>query len=245
MRNSICLDVSVITPKSLSDGKSYSTKRLADSAMKPIENLGIIRKQLPNGVNLLAVSKGHSSQSIRELAKKGQIDFGESRLQEALPKLSDLSNIKQIRWHFIGRLQSNKVRSVVRNFDFIHSVDSQVLAERISTIASQEKRSIKIMLQVKLAEDPTKGGLTPSELKKVMQSTLHLPNIKTTGLMTMAPFNFSLEERKTLFKECRSLANQLNLNDCSMGMSSDWKEALDAGATWLRLGSCIFGSRQK
>ncbi len=206
-----------------------------------LENWEQLRKQLPDGVNLLAVSKGHPSEKIRYLAELGQIDFGESRLQEALLKFNALGDLKQIKWHFIGRLQSNKVRGVVQNFDFIHSVDSQLLAERISRIAVEENRTIQIMLQVKLAKDPTKGGFNPENLQRVIPMIQSLSNIKTTGLMTMAPINFGKEERRNLFGQCRSLANQLDLKECSMGMSSDWEEALKAGATWLRLGSSVFG----
>ncbi len=198
---------------------------------------------LPSGVQLLAVSKGHPVSSIRLLADIGQIDFGESRLQEALPKLRALEEIRTLRWHFIGRLQTNKVRNVVRSFDFIHSVDSLVLAERISRISREEKRSPKIMLQVKFREDPTKGGFAPDQLIEAWPNLNQLPHLRIIGLMTMPPISLDLDERKNLFRECRVLANQLKLPHCSMGMSSDWREALEAGSTWLRLGSSLFGDR--
>ena len=213
--------------------------------MSTIENWKEIHAQLPKGVNLLAVSKGHSLESIQKLTELGQVDFGESRLQEAIPKLNGLIKFRKIQWHFVGHLQSNKVRGVVRNFNFIHSVDSQALAERISRIAVEEGRSLQIMLQVKLAEDPSKGGFNPEELKQKLPSIHNLSNLLPTGLMTIPPIDFCQDQRRNLFEECRSLANQLDLKDCSMGMSADWKEALQAGATWLRLGSCLFGSRQK
>ena len=198
---------------------------------------------LPSNVNLLAVSKGHPATSIRSLAEIGQVDFGESRLQEALPKLEALAESNSLRWHFIGRLQSNKVRGVVRAFDFIHSVDSLDLAERISRISFEEKRYPKIMLQVKLREDPTKGGFTPDKLIEDWPKLFLLDHLRIIGLMTMAPIQLDLDDRKVLFGDCRSLANTLNLPDCSMGMSNDWPQALQAGATWLRLGSLLFGER--
>ncbi|WP_320668201.1 YggS family pyridoxal phosphate-dependent enzyme [Prochlorococcus sp. MIT 1307] len=196
---------------------------------------------LPSGVRLLAVSKGQPVTSIRSLAEIGQCDFGESRLQEASPKLNALQEFKNLRWHFIGRLQSNKVRSVVKSFQFIHSVDSFSLAERISRISGEEKCSPMIMLQVKFREDPTKGGFSPQQLLDEWLKLNTLPNLKLVGLMTMVPINLDCEDRRNVFRDCRALADQLNLPDCSMGMSSDWKEALQCGATWLRVGSALFG----
>ena len=196
---------------------------------------------LPSGVQLLAVSKGHTVSAIRSLADFGQNDFGESRLQEALPKLNELRGITNLRWHFIGRLQANKVRSVVRSFEFIHSVDSLRLAERISRISGEEKCFPKIMLQVKFRDDPLKGGFAPQQLMRDWSKLMKLPNLKIVGLMTMAPKNFNLDDRINLFSDCRALANQLHLPDCSMGMSDDWKEALQCGSTWVRLGKTLFG----
>ncbi len=195
---------------------------------------------LPAGVKLLAVSKGYSANSIRELADFGQRDFGESRIQEALPKIESLKDLKKLRWHFIGRLQSNKIRKVVRRFEVIHSVDSLRLAQSISRIAGEEKKLPKAMLQIKLREDPNKSGFSPENLKTFYKEIFSLPNIKFIGLMTMAPKNLDLKNRRNLFLECRDLADQLGLKDCSMGMSQDWEEALEAGATWIRVGSLLF-----
>ncbi len=208
------------------------------------QELKRFQKCLPASVQLLAVSKGHPASSIRALADLGQLQFGESRLQEALPKLKELSDIKSLRWHFIGRLQSNKVRVVVKSFEVIHSVDSLALAERISRISGEEKCVPEIMFQVKFREDPTKGGFSPENLIENWPSLIRLPNLKLVGLMTMAPINLGLEEKRLLFRDCRTLADQLDLSDCSMGMSNDWQEALKAGSTWLRLGSALFGARQ-
>jgi len=192
---------------------------------------------------LLAVSKGHPAALIRQLAELGQQDFGESRLQEALPKLEALADLKVLRWHFIGRLQANKVRAVVRSFAVIHSVDSQPLAERISRIAAEENCCPEVLLQVKLRDDPTKGGFSLEQLKQAWPELVQLPHLKIIGLMTMAPLALDLEQRQELFRDCRDLADQLDLSDCSMGMSGDWPVAIKAGATWLRLGSILFGAR--
>nr|WP_115093269.1 YggS family pyridoxal phosphate-dependent enzyme [Synechococcus sp. UW106] len=196
----------------------------------------------PSSARLLAVSKGHPASAVRSVAELGQFDFGESRVQEALPKQKELIDL-QLRWHFIGRLQSNKVRPVVKAFDFIHSVDSLLLAERVSRIALEEARQPDVMLQVKLRPDPTKGGLSADELCAIWSDLQALPGLRISGLMTMAPFEMAAKQRKELFSDCRSLADRFNLLECSMGMSTDWKEAAEAGSTWLRVGSALFGPR--
>ena len=206
-------------------------------------DLNEFRDSLRSGVNLLAVSKGQDISSIRLLASSGQIDFGESRVQEALPKLDSLKDLKDIRWHFIGSLQANKVRQVVSTYDVIHSVDSLKLAKRISRIAGEECKKPAVMAQVKFRNDSNKGGFNSEELLDSWDELIQLPNIDLVGLMTLAPLSFDLTQRKVLFKECRLFADKLRLEDCSMGMSADWKEAVESGATWIRLGTSLFGSR--
>ena len=203
-----------------------------------------IKHSLPLGVNLLAVSKGHEPVSIRKLYGYGQLDFGESRLQEAIPKKNHLNDLNQLRWHFVGKLQKNKVRGVIKEFEFIHSVDSLSLIERISRIAHEEKKIPNIFLQVKFRDDPQKGGFLKQELLKCWPKIVSLKNLHLIGLMTIPPISLNLDQRKDLFCECRNLANHLGLKDCSMGMSSDWQEAIEGGATWIRLGSLLFGKRK-
>ena len=203
-----------------------------------------IKDSLPLGVNLLAVSKGHHSASIRKLSDYGQLDFGESRLQEAIPKKNDLNDLNQLRWHFVGKLQKNKVRGVVKAFDYIHSVDSLTLIERISRISEEEQKTPHIFLQVKFREDPQKSGFLKEELLESWHKIVSLKNIHLIGLMTIPPKSLNLCQRKDLFCESRNLANHLKLKDCSMGMSNDWQEAVESGATWIRLGSLLFGKRQ-
>ena len=203
-----------------------------------------IKDSLPLGVSLLAVSKGHHSESIRKIFSYGQLDFGESRLQEAIPKKNDLNDLNQLRWHFVGKLQKNKVRGVVKEFDFIHSVDSLSLIERISRISLEEQKTPNIFLQVKFREDPQKGGFLKQDLLNSWPKIVSSKNINLIGLMTIPPIALNLYQRKDLFFECRNLANHLGLKDCSMGMSNDWQEAIEGGATWIRLGSLLFGKRQ-
>ena len=202
-----------------------------------------IKNKIPSNVNILAVSKGFKSQEIMTIQNIGQNDFGESKFQEAFEKQLILKNLKKIKWHFIGRIQSNKVRKIVQNFKYIHSVDSFEKLQKISDISYQEKKNPLIMLQVKLSDDPTKGGFNPELLILKWKEIKELKNITLTGLMTINPKGLSSKENIELFKKCRSLADSLNLPDCSMGMSGDWEEAIDAGSTWLRLGSLIFGDR--
>ncbi len=206
-------------------------------------NLKELRNSLPSRVKVLAVSKRQDIRAIRLLASSGQIDFGESKVQEALTKLDSLKDLTGIRWHFIGSLQANKVRQVVLNFEVIHSVDSLKLAKRISRIAGEECKKPTVMVQVKFRNDPNKGGFNSEELLNSWNEIVELPNIDLVGLMTMAPLSFDLTQRKELFKECRLFADKLRLEDCSMGMSADWKEAVESGATWIRLGTSLFGSR--
>ena len=179
---------------------------------------------------------------MRCVAELGQCDFGESRVQEALPKQEELIDLN-LRWHFIGRLQSNKVRPVVKAFDVIHSVDSLALAERVSRSAVEEGCQPEVLLQVKLRSDPSKGGLSADELGAIWSDLQALPGLRISGLMTMAPLEMAADQRKALFSDCRSLADRLALAECSMGMSTDWKEAAEAGSTWLRIGSALFGPR--
>ena len=202
-----------------------------------------IKNKIPSNVNILAVSKGFKSQEIKTIQNLGQNDFGESKFQEAFEKQLILKELKQINWHFIGRLQSNKIRKIVQNFRYIHSVDSFEKLQKISNISREENKNPLIMLQVKLSDDPTKGGFNPELLMLKWAEIKELKNITLSGLMTINPKGISSKENTELFKKCRSLADSLQLPDCSMGMSSDWEEAIEAGSTWLRLGALIFGER--
>ena len=203
-----------------------------------------VKDLLPPGVSLLAVSKGHAQESVRKLFDYGQLDFGESRFQEAILKKNYLKDLEKLRWHFIGTLQKNKVRGVIKEFDFIHSVDSLPLLERISRISIEEQKTPNIFIQVKFRDDPNKGGFLKRDLLESWPKITTLKNINLIGLMTIPPITLNLHQRKDLFFECRNFANQLSLKDCSMGMSNDWQEAIQAGSSWIRLGSLLFGKRQ-
>ena len=202
-----------------------------------------IRNKLPSNVNLLAVSKGFKSADIKTLNSQGQIDFGESKFQEAFEKQAALKDIQNIKWHFIGRIQRNKIRKIVQNFEYIHSVDSFEKLLKIANVSFEENKKPFLMLQVKLSEDPSKGGFDSKFLLEKWNEIKQFGNIQINGLMTINPKGLSSKDNIKLFKKCRQLADSLQLHDCSMGMSGDWEEAVDAGSTWVRIGSIIFGKR--
>ena len=208
-----------------------------------ISNYLQIKNKLPLNVNLLAVSKGFGCNEIKIINNEGQNDFGESRFQEANEKQLSLKEFKNLKWHFIGKVQSNKIRKIVKNFEYIHSVDSYEKLLKISNVSFEEHKNPSVMLQVKLSDDPSKGGFNPKVLIEKWDQIKEFKSIKIIGLMTINPKGLSSKENIKLFKKCRNLADSLKLYDCSMGMSGDWEEAVEAGSTWLRLGSLIFGNR--
>ena len=223
-----------------------------DGAETISARLATIHARLPAGVTLLAVSKAQPLEALQRAYGAGQDCFAESRLQEALPKIAAMGR-ERISWHFIGRLQSNKVRPVVKAFDWIHSIDSAALLERISRIAAEEGRCPEVLLQVKLRKDPAKGGFAPDLLHAGLSAWARLPHLHLRGLMTMAPQGLTAQQRQALFGDCATLARALRqllpateasrFDQLSMGMSGDWPDAVRAGSTVIRIGTGIFGRR--
>ena len=207
------------------------------------ERLGALALALPASTRLLAVSKGQSAERIREAVLAGQRSFGESRLQEASAKQRQLLDLEPLDWHFIGQLQANKARAVLRQFATIHSVDSLALARRLARIAAEERLRPQVFFQVKLRPDPGKGGFEPQELLRHWQELQSLEPLRPLGLMTIAPLGLEVADRLAMFEECAALAGRLGLAELSMGMSGDWREAAAAGSTWVRIGSGLFGNR--
>ncbi len=208
-----------------------------------ISNYLKIKEILPKHVRLLAVSKGFEYTHIKVLNESGQNDFGESKFQEAYEKQILLKNIKNIKWHFIGKIQSNKIRKIVKHFDYIHSVDSINNLLKISNAAKEIGKIPRILIQLKLANDPSKGGMQSDELIEKWAEIKKIQHILIIGLMTINPKGLSSKENLKLFIKCREMADSLKLPECSMGMSNDWNEAIEAGTTLLRIGSLIFGER--
>ena len=213
-------------------------------------NIASIRANIPEHVTLICVSKFHSHEAIMEAYACGEREFGESRVQELLPKYEALP--KDIRWHFIGHLQTNKVKQIVPFIHMIHSVDSIKLLEVINKEAEKIQRRIKVLLEVHVAKEETKSGFTPDEILSLNTQLSTLNYIDICGLMGMATNTDDESEWRRCFREIHSIAKQL-LNhsellnnselNISMGMSDDYLVAIEEGSTMVRIGSTIFGIR--
>jgi len=213
------------------------------------ENLEIIRQQIaPFNPAIIAVTKYSDAQGIMTAYKADLRDFAESRVMEAIQKINDLPNDirKNSRFHLIGHLQTNKVKKAVTTFDLIHSVDSLRLAQAISDEAQTLGKTQKILLQVNNANEPQKHGFTKQDLFSQFAQIYNLPAIQILGLMNMTPLNCTQSECANLFKDLAEIKTKLEnthnikLPELSMGMSSDYIQAANAGATMLRIGSKLF-----
>lgn len=193
-------------------------------------------REMSDEVTLVAVTKTATVDQIMEVYDAGHRDFGENRLQDALPKMLQLP--EDIHWHFIGHLQTNKVAKVVSYFDKIHSVDSIHLAEKI---ASQEIKR-PVLLEVNVSGEESKHGFSTDELLRQFDSIQRL-DLQVEGLMTMAPFDAEESVVRNCFRRLRELRDQLGLKELSMGMTQDWRIAIEEGATFVRIGSAIFGKK--
>lgn len=207
------------------------------------QRLEDLRRDLPPSCRVLAVSKGQPAAALRRAVAAGVRSFGESRLQEASAKQEELADLEPLDWHFIGRLQANKARGVLRRFGTLHSVDSLALARRLARIAAEEGVAPAIFLQVKLRPDPDKTGFSAEELRRDWPEIASLAPLRPVGLMTIAPLGLEPQDLRALFGECAALGSSLGLAELSMGMSGDWREAAAAGSTWVRLGTALFGAR--
>ena len=191
---------------------------------------------------LIAVSKTFNTENINPLVDFGHIHFGENRVQEALDKWIKIKeNNNAIKLHLIGKLQTNKVKFAVKIFDYIHTVDSIKLARKISIEENKLKKKIKIFIQVNIGLEEQKSGVAEKNLKELIDECLKL-NLSLIGLMCIPPND---NNSKTYFKKMKELSLKYSLNDLSMGMSSDYMEAIEEGSTYVRIGSKIFGDRTK
>ena len=208
-----------------------------------INNLENIKTKLVNyqKAKIIAVSKTFSAENIVPLLEYGHRDFGENKVQEALLKWPDLKErYKNINLHMIGKLQTNKVKFLFPNFDYVHSLDSIKLAEKISNEELKNKKKLKIFIQVNLGSENQKNGVSISELPTLYEQSIKKFDLNIVGLMCIPPKDGSASD---YFKELKNLNKQHNLNELSMGMSQDYLDAANVGATYLRIGSEIFGSR--
>ena len=215
--------------------------------MSTQENYNKIKAQIPENVELVAVSKFHPIEKIKEVYDCGQKVFGENKVQELLTKVNELP--ADIQWHLIGHLQTNKVKYIAPFIDTIQSVDSEKLLIEINKEAAKNNKKIKVLLQVKIAEEETKYGLKIAEAKEIFSNYLEhqYPNIEILGLMGMATFTDNNNQVKSEFLVLKSLFDELStfrkLETLSMGMSDDFALAIECGSTSVRIGSAIFGVR--
>ena len=221
------------------------------------ENLERVRAQIAeaakksgrslNDIELVAISKTHEAEKVRAAFDAGQQLFGESRVQEARAKIPLLPSAA--RWHFVGRLQKNKIRHALPLFELFHSVDSLQLGRDMNRIADEEGLHPRVLLEVNVAGEGSKIGFAPDVLRTQMEALLELPRLTIEGLMTIPPLAPEAEASRQYFVALRDLRDQfasqfqLNLPQLSMGMSGDFLVAIEEGATLVRVGTAIFGQR--
>ena len=218
------------------------------------DNIANVREQIreaaqaaersPQSVHLLAVSKTKPASAIRAAHACGQRDFGENYLQEALDKQAELADL-DLCWHFIGPIQSNKTRPIAEHFAWVHSVDRLKIAQRLSDQRPAHLPPLNICLQVNVSGEASKSGCEPAELAELALAVSQLPNLKLRGLMAIPEPSDDLALLHQRFAAVRTLAAQLNLglDTLSMGMSQDLPVAIAEGATWVRIGTALFGAR--
>ncbi len=219
--------------------------------MSIAQNIETIRRDLPDSVRLMAVSKQVSTALIREAYATGIRDFGESRIQEVQAKQQELVDLPDICWHLIGHLQGNKVRKAVEIFEWIHSVDSLKLLQQIDRVCIELHKTPQICLQVKILADPDKYGWTIAQLLTDLPQIAACQQLQIRGLMAIPPLGLTPDQTQHLFAQARDLLEtirqrpelDLRMTELSMGMSGDYKLAVSNGSTMIRLGSILFGER--
>ena len=210
------------------------------------EQIRSVRAHIPTGVTLVCVSKFHPVEAIREAYEAGERHFGESRVQELQRKVPALP--ADIHWHFIGHLQTNKVRDLLKLRPYlIQSVDSERLLQAINDEAAKQGFVQDVLLEVHVAREETKTGFSPEELSAISHQLSAYPNIRVRGLMTMATNTDDETEIRRCFNEAKALLSTFNLqlSTLSMGMSDDYQLAIECGSTMVRIGSTIFGERSR
>ena len=206
--------------------------------LKQIKNEVLLKKK---DCKIIAVSKTFQIEKIRPLLEFGHLDFGENKVQEANDKWSNIKNeFKDVKLHMIGKLQTNKVKNAVAIFDYIHSVDTFRLAKKISSEQNKINKRIKLFIQLNIDNEKQKGGISINELEDFYQSLIKELNLDIVGLMCIPDVQKKSSEA---FASMKNLADKLGLKEISMGMSSDYLDAIDYGSTFVRIGTKIFGKR--
>ena len=223
------------------------------------ENLERVREQIADAaakagraideIELVAITKTHPAEKVREAIEAGQALFGESRVQEARAKIPELPS--NVRWHFVGHLQKNKIRHALPLFELFHGVDSLALAQEMNRIAADEGMHPRVLLEVNVAAEGSKFGFSPEKLRAEMESLLALPRLSILGLMTIPPLAEQAEPSRKYFVQLRQLRDRLqtefrvDLAQLSIGMTQDFPIAVEEGATLVRVGTAIFGERTR
>jgi PLP dependent protein len=225
---------------------------LADNIAKLLERVRLSAEKSqrnPGDIRVLAVSKNHPAQDIRLAHSCGLDDFGESYLQEALPKMAELEGL-ELTWHFIGPIQSNKTRPIAEHFQWVHSVDRSKIARRLNDQRPPQLPPLQVCLQVNISGETSKSGATVDELPQLVRDVLLLPRLELRGLMAIPAATAEFRLQQLAFSKLRSTLDELRqlapaLDTLSMGMSDDLEAAIAQGATILRVGSAIFGPRNR
>ncbi len=203
----------------------------------------------PESVKLLAVSKTKPASAIRSAYEAGQRDFGENYVQELAQKAAELEDLSELRWHFIGHLQRNKVKNVVHYASVVHTVDSVRLARELAKRTPQERAPLPILVEVNVGGEAQKSGAAPEDLSEVLDAIDEAENLVLKGLMTVPPFSEDPEDARKYFDALVALRDgrggATRLPELSMGMTADLEPAVHAGATWVRIGTAIFGPREQ
>jgi pyridoxal phosphate enzyme (YggS family) len=219
-----------------------------------LENLAEVRRRIaeaaeragrdPAEIKLIAVSKTHPSEILRDAIAAGAGVFGENKVQEAESKIKEIGREK-VEWHLIGHLQSNKARKAVQLFDLIHTLDSVELAERLERICNEENReSLSVLIQIDLAGESTKNGISQGEAVNLIEALRSYRHLKLSGLMIIPPYFEDVEKVRPFFRRLREIRDErLPGGELSMGMSHDFQTAVEEGATLVRVGTAIFGER--
>lgn len=206
----------------------------------------------PQEVRVVAVTKGFRAEVAAAAVRAGLQDLGENRVQEArekVPRVRELVGPEQVTWHLVGHLQRNKARWAVELFDWVHSVDSGTVAHELSRRATSARRTVRVLVEVNVAGEPTKHGVAPEAAPELVELVASLPGLRVEGLMTVAPLSPDPESVRWVFRALRHLRDRirtdrgLELRELSMGMTDDFEVAVEEGATWVRLGRALLGER--
>ncbi len=224
-----------------------SVRRRVEQTRQRIASAALQHGRDPRDVGLVAVSKLQPVERIRTAAECGCSDFGENYVQEALGKMTALADL-QATWHYIGQLQANKTRAVAEHFHWVHTVDRARIAQRLSEQRPAHASPLNVCIQVRLADEEGKGGVAPADLAALAEIVASLPRLALRGLMCIPPHRETFAEQRALFDQLANHQRQLckqgfALDTLSMGMSADLEAAVAAGATWVRIGTALFGER--